>query len=45
MLDGDQFTEDPLSVLQNVERFLDLPSFYTDQSFTHNGEDEENSFI
>ena len=45
MLDGDKFIEDPLSVLQNVERFLDLPSFYTDQSFTHNGEDKEKIFI
>ena len=37
MLDGDKFIEDPLPVLQDVERFLDIPSFFTDQSFTHNG--------
>ena len=37
VLDGDKFIEDPLPVLQDVERFLDIPSFFTDQSFTHNG--------
>ena len=38
MLDGDQFIEDPLAVLQSVERFLQIPSFFTDQHFTHNGD-------
>ena len=38
MLDGDRFIEDPVPVLQSVERFLDIPSFYTDKHFTHNGE-------
>ena len=38
VLDGDQFTEDPVSVLQSVERFLHIPSFYTDNHFTYNGD-------
>ena len=38
MLDGDQFTEDPVPVLQSAERFLGIPSFYREQHFTHNGE-------
>ena len=37
VVDGDKFIEDPVPVLQSVERFLQIPSFYTDQHFTHNG--------
>ena len=37
VLDGDQFIEDPVSVLQSVERFLHIPPFFSDQHFTHNG--------
>ena len=38
MVDGDKFIEDPVPVLQGVERFLHIPSFYTDQHFTYNGD-------
>ena len=38
VLDGDQFIEDPVSVLQSVERFLHIPPFFSDQHFTHNGD-------
>ena len=37
VLDGDKFIEDPVQVLQSVERFLHIPPFFTDQHFTHNG--------
>ena len=37
MLDGDKFSEDPVPVLQSVERFLDLPAFYSPDHFTYNG--------
>ena len=36
-MDGDKFIEDPVPVLQSVEKFLHIPSFFTDQHFTHNG--------
>ena len=38
VVDGDKFIEDPVPVLQSVERFLHIPSFFTDQHFTHNGD-------
>ena len=37
VLDGDKFIEDPVPVLRSVERFLNLPAFYSDQHFTFNG--------
>ena len=37
VLDGDRFIEDPVAVLKTVEKFLDIPSFYTAQHFTYNG--------
>ena len=39
MVDGDKFIEDPVPVLQSVEKFLHIPSFYKDQHFTFNGGD------
>ena len=41
MVDGDRFIEDPVPVLQSVERFLHIPSFYTAQHFTHNGDSSQ----
>ena len=38
MLDGDKFIEDPVPILQSVEKFLQIPSFYRDHHFTYNGE-------
>ena len=37
VLDGDKFIEDPVSVLQRVETFLDIPAFFTWRHFTFNG--------
>ena len=37
LLDGDRFAKDPLPVLQKVETFLELPSFYSEEHFTYNG--------
>ena len=37
VLDGDRFVEDPVLVLRSVERFLDLPPFFSDQHFTFSG--------
>ena len=38
VVDGDKFIEDPVPVLQRVEKFLEIPSFFTDEHFTHNGD-------
>ena len=37
LLDGDVFTENPLIALQNVEKFLGLPSFFTSEHFDFSG--------
>ena len=41
MVDGDKFIEDPVPVLQSVEKFLHIPSFYKDQHFTYNGDSSQ----
>ena len=45
VLDGDIFTKDPVTVLQSVEKFLQIPSFYTDHHFTYNGEESIYLFL
>ena len=45
MLDGDKFIEDPVSVLQRVETFLDIPSFFTWRHFTFNGTESDHPHI
>ena len=37
MVDGDEFIEDPVVVLKGIERFLQIPAFYTARHFTNNG--------
>ena len=41
MVDGDRFIENPVEVLKGIERFLQIPPFYTKRHFTNNGEHGE----
>ena len=37
LLDGDVFTEDPVKILNEVEKFLGLPSYFTTNHFDFSG--------
>ena len=37
LLDGDVFVQEPVKVLKKVERFLELPSFFTEDHFDYTG--------
>ena len=39
MIDGDLFTEKPAVILQEIEKFLNLPSFFREDNFVFTGED------
>ena len=41
IIDGDSFAKNPVPELQNTERFLGLPPYFTDDKFTH---DKNTSF-
>ena len=37
LLDGDNFIEDPVKILNEVEKFLGLPSYFTTEHFDFSG--------
>ena len=36
-MDGDEFTEDPVSVLNQVENFINVQKFFTEKHFDFTG--------
>ena len=36
-MDGDEFTEDPVSVLNQVENFISVQNFFTEKHFDFTG--------
>ena len=37
MLDGDVFIEDPVTILNQIEQFLNIPNFFTSDHFDFTG--------
>ena len=36
-MDGDEFTEDPVSVLNQVEKFINIQNFFNEKHFDFTG--------